>query len=136
MRHDPQTLRAMNELQGPERASRLVAGMEQERQAQLDPNVRAARLVTQWNGLEQERSQLRGWDQREAREKVEAQMRTVAAEIGKDKPVESALRAKPKDFGIEDRSSLGHALREKDLGQALEQRVTQGQRERGHQQSM
>ena len=71
LRHDPQTLRAMNELQGPERAARLVVGMERERQAQLDPNVRAARLAAQWNGLEQEHSKLRGWDQREAREKVE-----------------------------------------------------------------
>ena len=52
LRHDPQTLRAMNELQGPERAARLVAGMERERQAQLDPNVRAERLAAQWNGLE------------------------------------------------------------------------------------
>ena len=136
LRHDPQTLRAMNELQGPERAARLVVGMERERQAQLDPNVRAARLAAQWNGLEQEHSKLRGWDQREAREKVEAQMRSVAGEIGKDKPVESALRARQKDFGIEERSSLGRALREKDLGQALEQRVTHGQQERGHEQSM
>ena len=72
LRHDPQTLRAMNELQGPERAARLVVGMERERQAQLDPNVRAERLAAQWNGLEQEHSKLRGWDQREAREKVEA----------------------------------------------------------------
>jgi Ti-type conjugative transfer relaxase TraA len=136
LRHDPQTLRAMNELQGAERAARLVAGMERERQAQLDPNVRAERLAAQWNGLEQERSKLRGWDQREAREKVEAQMRSVAGEIGKDKPVESALRARQKDFGIEERSSLGRALREKDVRQALEQRVTHGQRERGHEQSM
>ena len=45
LRHDPATGRAMAGLEGAERAAQLVAGMERERQAQLDPNVRAERTV-------------------------------------------------------------------------------------------
>jgi hypothetical protein len=123
LRHDPATSKAMSESQGPERAAKLVSGMERERQAQLDTNVRAERFVVQWNALEAEHAKNRGWEQRELREKIETQMRGVAGEIGKDAAAQSAMREKPKDFGIEERSSLGRALREKDFAQALEQRV-------------
>jgi hypothetical protein len=113
----------MDEAQGPERAAKLVAGMERERQAQLDKNTRAERFVAQWNGLEAEHAENRGWEQREAREKIETQMRGVAGEIGKDAAAQTAMRERQKDFGIEERSSLGRALREKDFGQALESQV-------------
>ena len=123
LRHDSATLKSMSETQGPERALRLVAGMERERKAQLDPNVRAERFVAQWNRLEAEHAKVRGWEQRDLREKIETQMRGVAGEIGKDVSAQTAMREKPKDFGIEERSSLGRALREKDFAQALEQRI-------------
>ena len=123
LRHDPATSKAMAESQGPERAEKLVAGMERERQAQRDTNVRAERFVAQWNGLEAEHAKNRGREQREAREKIETQMRGVAGEIGKDAAAQSVMREKQKDFGIEERSSLGRALREKDVAQALDQRV-------------
>jgi len=132
MRHDPEMGRAMTQLQGAERAAQLVAGMERERQAQLDPNVRAERLVARWNGLEAEHAKLHRWDQKQAREAVEACMRAVAGEIGKDAPMEAALRQRQKDFGIQERSALGRALREKDVSKALERGVTRGERERGH----
>ena len=123
LRHDPTTLKAMSEAQGPERAAKLVAGMEREREAQLDPNVRAERFVAQWNRLEAEHAKNRGWEQRQLREKIETQMQGVAGEIGKDVSAQSAMRERQKDLGIEERSSLGRALREKDVAQALEQRV-------------
>jgi len=123
LQHDPAALKAMSESQGPERASRLVAGMERERQAQLDTNVRAERFVAQWKGLEAEHAKNRGWEQREAREKIETEMRIVAGEIGKDAAAQSVMREKQKGFGIEERSSLGRALREKDFAQAFEQRI-------------
>ena len=50
-------------------------------------------------------------------------MRGVAGEIGKDAASQTAMRETQKDFGIEERSSLGRALREKDFVQALEQRI-------------
>jgi hypothetical protein len=130
--------RAMTELQGPERAAQLVAGTERERQAQLDPNVRAERLVARWNGLEAERAKLHRWDQKQAREAVEVRMHAIAGEIGKDAPVEAALRQRQKDLGIQERSALGRALRAKDVSKALERGVTHGSRERGedYEQSM
>jgi len=135
MHYDSETRRAMTELKGSDRAAKLVAGMDRERQAQLDPNVRAERLVARWNGLEAEHVKLRGHEHMETRQRIEAQMRSVAAEIGGDMRVETALREKQKHFGIEERSSLGRALQKHQVGQALENSVDrgleQGQRQRG-----
>ena len=131
MHYDSETRRAMTELKGSDRAAKLVAGMDRERQAQLDPNVRAERLVARWNGLEAEHGKLRGHEHMDAREKIEVHLRSLAAEIGKDAQVETALREKQKHFGIEERSSLGRALRQDQVGQALENSVDRGLRQRG-----
>ncbi len=130
LRHDPQTREAM-ELQGEARATKLVAGMERERAAQRDPNVRAARLVARWNGLEAQHAKLRGWEHVEAREKVEERMHAVAGAIGRDAQVESVLRQNRKALGIGEDSRLGRALREEDIGQALGQSIERGLRQRG-----
>ena len=131
-RHDPETVRAMTEFQGRERAEGLVAGMERERRAQLDPNVRAERLLARWEALEAEHAKLLLWDQGPTRKNIEAQMHAVAGEIGKDAPVQSALRQRQRELGIEEGSRLGLALREDDVAQALEENITYGERERGH----
>jgi len=123
LRHDPASRQAMAQAQGPERAAKLVAGMEHERQAQLDTNVRAERFVAQWNGMEAEHAKHRGWEQRETREKIETQMRGVAGEIGKDVSAQTVMRERQQEFGIEERSSLGRALREEDVAEALESQV-------------
>jgi hypothetical protein len=67
LRYDPATRAAMT-LEGPERAARLMAGMERERQAQRDPNVRAERAVAEWQKLEREHGGLRGFEQDVARQ--------------------------------------------------------------------
>ena len=105
--HDPESRRAMSETKGQERAKQLVAGMQREREAQLDPNIRAERLVARWNGLEQEHAELRGWEHTEARQKIEQGMRAVAGEIGRDAQVESVLRQNREALGISERSNLG-----------------------------
>ena len=137
-RHDPETVRAMTEFQGRERAEGLVAGMERERRAQLDPNVRAERLLARWEALEAEHAKLLLWDQGPTRKNIEAQMHAVAGEIGKDGSVQSALRQRQQELGIEEGSRLGLALREDDVAQALQENITYGERERGeyHGQSM
>ena len=121
----------MTEFKGPERAARLVAGMERERAAQRDPNVRAERLVARWNGLEAEHAKLRGWEHAEAREKVEGRMRSVAETIGRDAQVESVLRQRQKALGIGEDSHLGRAIRQEQVGQALEHSIERGLRQRG-----
>ena len=105
--------------------------MEGERAAQLDPNVRAERLAARWNGLEAEHARLRGGEHMESREKVEGRMRAVAEAIGRDAPVESALRQNRKAFGIGADSALGLAIRQEEVGQALERSLERGLRQRG-----
>ena len=70
LHHDPEARRAMSEVKGLERAQNLVAGMERERAARLDPNVRAERLVARWNGLEQEHAKFSGWEHKIGRAHV------------------------------------------------------------------
>jgi Ti-type conjugative transfer relaxase TraA len=130
LRHDPQTRRVMNEAKGPERATQLLAGMARERQAQQDPTIRAERLVARWNKLEEEHGKLGRWQQREDREKVEAGLRAIAGEIAKDSTVEMALREKQRELGIREDSRLGQAIRQADIGKALERSLDRGERDR------
>ena len=44
-------LKAMRELDGPERTQRLLAGLEHEDRVRRDPNLKAERLVKEWQGL-------------------------------------------------------------------------------------
>lgn len=138
LRHDPETRRMMAEARGSERAEGLIAGMERERQAVRDPNVRAERLVARWSGLEAEHAKLSGWQHAEAREGVEERMRGVAAAIGRDAQVESVLQQRAKALGIGEGSALGRALRREDasLGEALTHSLDRGLRERGQGLSM
>ena len=137
VRHDPETRRVLTQAKGEERAEGLIAGMERERQAQLDPDVRAERLASRWNALEAEETKLgeRAHAQREGAD-IEARLRAVAEEIAKDEEAQSAMRLRAQELGIGERSRLGRALSQDDVPKALEQGITRGQRERGHGQSM
>lgn len=138
LRHDPETRRVMRQAKGSERAEGLIAGMERERQAVRDPNVRAERLVARWSRLEAEHAKLSGWQHAEAREQVEERMRGLAGTIGRDAQAESVLRQKSKALGIGEGSALGRALRREDasLGEALTHSLDRGLRERGQGLSM
>ena len=87
LRHDPATRAAMT-LEGPARATHLIDGMERERQAQRDPNVRAERAVAEWRKLEKEHGGLRGFEQHAARGKVEGRMKALAGAIKRDPQME------------------------------------------------
>ena len=119
LQHDMPTVKAMLEDRGVERAARLVAGMGRERNAQLDPNVRAERFVARWNELESDYAEAHG---RTARANVRTQLRAVAGEINKDDMAQSVMHARQKELGIAPHSRLAHALREKDVEYGLEQR--------------
>ena len=98
--HDPQTAKVMSEHSGRERVSGLVAGMERERAALADPNVRAERFVESWKGLEAQRKELSGWQNKTAREKVAGQMQGLAQSLERDSQLETVLRARKQDLGI------------------------------------
>lgn len=120
IQHDPQTERAMYELSGRERVGQLVAGMDRERALQADPNVRADRLIKTWQELQGERQDLRGWQNDEARGKVEGEMRKVAGSIERDPQVESIVRDRAQELGI------NQVQRDQKITQQMEQQLDRG----------
>jgi Ti-type conjugative transfer relaxase TraA len=123
LRHDPVMRQAMT-FDGAERAAKLIDGMERERQAQRDPNVRAERAVAEWRKLEQEHGRLRGFDHGEARGKIEERMKALAGAIKRDPQVESIMRARSRELGIERGSRLERVIEEKNVERAISRSVT------------
>lgn len=120
LQHDPETRRAMTELSGRERAGQLIAGMDRERAALADPNVRAERFVNRWQELQGQRQELRGWQHDDARQKVEGQMRGMAKSLERDPQAESILRNRKQDLGI------GHVRQSESLARDMERSLTRG----------
>jgi len=123
LQHDPQTAKAITEHSGRDRVGQLVAGMDRERAALADPNVRAERFVNRWQKLQGQRRELRGWQHDEARGKVESQMSGLAKSLERDPQAESIVRNRSRELGI------GQELRrEQSVARALQDEMTRGQR--------
>ncbi|WP_216333676.1 Ti-type conjugative transfer relaxase TraA [Rhizobium sp. X9] len=120
MRHDPETARTMTELSGRERVGQLVAGMDRERAALADPNVRSDRFVQRWQELQGQRQELRGWQHDEARAKVEGQMRDMTKGLERDPQVESILRNRSKELGV------SQIRREQNMAQEMDRTLSRG----------
>src|SRR5579859_44638 len=119
LRHEPPVFRAMMDLEGAQRTRALLAGMEHEERVRRDPNLRAERLVKEWNELEAQRKELKGWEHEAAREKVKGQMRELAIEFKQEPQLELAVKRRAQELGIERGSRLARVLKEKDLERAL-----------------
>jgi hypothetical protein len=119
LRHEPQVFRSMMELEGPQRTQKLLAGIEHEGRIRRDPNLRAERLVKEWNGLEAQRKELTGWKNEGARDKVKGQMRELAHEFKLEPQLEMAIKSRSRELGIEPGSRLGRVLQERNLDRAL-----------------
>ncbi len=128
LEHEPATYRAMTAMQGRERATQLVAGIEHEARVRQDPNLKAERLVKVWNGLEAQRERLGGWDQAEARGKVEARMKSIAGELKRDPQLESLMRNRQRELGIAPGSGLDRVMHERNIERAIDHSIG---RERG-----
>ena len=73
-----------------------------------DPNLRAERLVKEWNGLEAQRKELTGWKNEGAREKVKGQMRELAHEFKLEPQLELAVKRRAaQELGIESNAARG-----------------------------
>jgi len=120
MHYDPHTADAMTQLSGRERVGQLVSGMDRERALQADPNVRADRFIERWNELRSERQELRGWNNDEARGKVDAEMRGMSQRLGGDPQLETTLRNRAQEMGI---SYIG---RDQTISHEMERQLTQG----------
>jgi len=122
--HDPALGRVLAEARGPELETEFLAAMDRERQAQLDPTIKAERLAARWKELEQEYDKLDPWQrylkQKEEWAALEARMTELTNEIGKDAQMDAVLWARRDEFGIGERRPLGEALRESPAVRALE----------------
>jgi hypothetical protein len=119
MKHEPAIHQAMTGMQGRERAARLVTGIQHEERVRQDPNLKAGRLVKVWNGLEAQQERLSGWDQAEARGKVEGRMKEMVGALKRDPQLESMMRTRSKEFGIEAGSRLDRVMQEPDIERAI-----------------
>ena len=118
--HDPEMREAVRDLSGRERAGALVAGMERERAALADPDVRADRFVLRWQDLQGQREKLGDHD--EARAQVEDRMRGMAKSLKHDPQAEAILQQRSQELGIREASA------ERSLAQDMERSLS---RERG-----
>ena len=121
--YEPATQRAMTELQGRERAAQLVAGIKHEERVNREPELYAARLVKVCHRLEARHERLGGWEQAEARGKVEAQMKGIAGALKRDPQLESVMRTQAKTLGIMPGSWLGRVLQAPTVERAIGQSI-------------
>ncbi len=125
MENNPALERAMGELQGRERTTHLVAGLRDEHRIQQDPNLRAERLVTVWNRLEQEHARTDEWGPRHegVRLGLEARMKEVARDLKRDPRAEAIIRSRANELGIEPGSRLSRVLGERDIDKAMTESI-------------
>ena len=126
LEHEPATLRAMTGLQASARAAQLVAGIQHEARVRLDPNLQAERLVKTWNGLEAQHAGLTGRGQAEARGKVEGRMKELAGALKRDPQLESVMRTRSGELGIEAGSRLDRVVRERNIERAINPDIKRG----------
>jgi hypothetical protein len=131
LQYEPATAQTMTQLQGRERAAQLIAGVEHEGRVQADPNLKAERLVKMWNGLEVQHRQLEDWQQRPAREQVEQRIHGLVKEIKSNPALESILRQRQQELGIDENSRLMKVVKTRSLGRALSLGIGERALERG-----
>jgi hypothetical protein len=119
LQHDPASGDALTERSGRERVGQLIAGMDRERAALADPQVRTERFIQRWQELQSERHER--WHDDEERGKVEGQMRSMAKGLERDPQVETALRNRAPELGI------SHAGKDHNIAREMEQQIGQGQ---------
>lgn len=123
LQHDPKTEQAITDLSGRERVARVIEGMTRENAALADPHVRAERFVTRWRALQEQRRELYGRYDDEARGKVDSQLNGMAQSLERDPQVDSLLRNRRQELGLRQEPQ-----REKPVAREL-----QDDMERGHQ---
>lgn len=128
LQHDPKVTRAITDLSGRERVAHVIEGMRRENAALADPHVRAERFVTRWQALQEQRRELYGWQNDEARGKGDSQLNGMAQSLERDPQVESLLRNRRQELGLRQEPQ-----REKPVAQELQDEVERGhQISRGH----
>jgi len=83
------------------RSGPMIDAMAQEARVRADPNLRADRFVERWQGLRQERDRLYRAGDMEGREKAGKTMAGMAKSLERDPQVESILRGRTRELGLE-----------------------------------
>ena len=128
LHNDPPTVRAMTEFAGRERVAQVIEGMKRENAALADPVVRAERFVDRWQELQDQRQELYGRYDGEARAKVESQLSGMAQSLERDPQVDSLLRNRRQELGLGQELQRGESI-----ARALQDDMARGPRHsRGH----
>ena len=113
--YESATHHAMTQLKGRERTVQLLEAVEHEKQVQLDPNLKAGRIVKVWNKLEAQHRELSGWEHRPAREQVEERIHGLVKEIKRNPQLEAILQKRQQELGIDENSRLMKVVRARSL---------------------
>jgi hypothetical protein len=113
MQRDPALLREA----AAGRSGPMLDAMAQEARVRADPNLRADRFVERWQGLQQERDRLYRAGDMAGREKAGKEMAGMAKSLERDPQVESILRNRTRELGLEIGMSRGRDMG--DLGREL-----------------
>ena len=120
MRFEPQTFKAMLELRGKDRARELTAAIHHEDRVVRDPALRVERMTKEWKGLEKRHDQLEGWQNAQARKQVEGRMKDLARELKRDPQLESLMRNRSRELGIDMESRLGRVMQAPGIERAID----------------
>ncbi|WP_327754354.1 Ti-type conjugative transfer relaxase TraA (plasmid) [Sphingobium sp. SJ10-10] len=126
MQRDPALLRdAAGGRSGP-----MIEAMAQEARVRADPHLRADRFVERWQQLSQDRDRLYRAGDITGRERAGKEMAGMAKSLERDPQVESILRDRTRELGLEIGMSRGRDMSGGELGRHLAQELEIG-RDRG-----
>ena len=127
LKHDPEMHHDLTERSGRDRVRQVIEGLRHEQALQRDPQVRADRLLDELKEMQAQRDRLQGWQQAAERGKVEAGMKDLLKGLERDPQVDSLLRERVRELGINgpvrQGDSLSHAMErsfERGRGHGLE----------------
>lgn len=115
MQRDPALLREA----AAGRSGPMLDAMAQEARVRADPNLRATRFVERWQGLKQERDRLTQAGDMAGRERTGKEMAGMAKSLERDPQVESVLRNRTRELGLEIGIGRGRGMDSGDLGREL-----------------
>ncbi|WP_269717206.1 Ti-type conjugative transfer relaxase TraA [Caulobacter sp. NIBR2454] len=88
----------------------IGGALARESQVRRDPQLRAERFVESWTRLKAQHAELSGWQNVDARRKVEARMKGLAGGLARDPQVESVLAGRRRELGLSPGAMPGRNL--------------------------
>ena len=88
----------------------IGGALARESQVRRDPQLRAERFVESWTRLKTQHAELGGWQNADARRKVEARMKGLAGGLARDPQVESVLAGRRRELGLSPGAMPGRNL--------------------------